>query len=208
MRVVSKPRSIAHVLRQFMIGVGVLTVVTVSASLSATWAAAAESSDTDTKAPHVLVKTKFGEMEIVLFPDLAPKHVESFMRLAKSGFYNGTIFHRIIPGFMIQGGDPLTKDPANRTRYGTGGPGYNLPAEFNKVPHEKGILSAARTADPDSAGSQFFIMADKAPHLDGQYTVFGEIVKGLEVVDTIVNQPRDARDNPLERIEMTIEVLQ
>jgi peptidyl-prolyl cis-trans isomerase B (cyclophilin B) len=208
MRVVSKPRSIAKVLRQFMVGVGVLTVVTVSVSLSATWAAAAESSDTDTKAPHVLVKTKFGEMEIVLFPDLAPKHVESFMRLAKSGFYNGTIFHRIIPGFMIQGGDPLTKDPANRTRYGTGGPGYNLPAEFNKVPHEKGILSAARTADPDSAGSQFFIMADKAPHLDGQYTVFGEIVKGLEVVDTIVNQPRDARDNPLERIEMTIEVLQ
>lgn len=160
------------------------------------------------EAPHVLLKTKFGEMEIVLFPDLAPKHVESFLKLAKSGFYNGTIFHRVIPGFMIQGGDPLTKDPANRSRFGTGGPGYTLPAEFSRVPHEKGILSAARTADPDSAGSQFFIMVAKAPHLDNQYTVFGEVVKGVEVADTIVSQPRDLRDNPLERIEMTIEVME
>jgi peptidyl-prolyl cis-trans isomerase B (cyclophilin B) len=101
----------------------------------------------------------------------------------------------------------LTKDPSNRSRYGTGDPGYNLPAEFSKVVHEKGILSAARTADPNSAGSQFFIMVDKAPHLDGQYTVFGEVVKGVEVVDTIVSQPRDLRDNPVERIEMTIEVM-
>jgi len=191
-----------------MVVIGVFSVVAGSFSLGATRAAAAEPANADSKSPHVLVKTKFGEMEIVLFPDLAPKHVESFLKLAKSGFYNGTIFHRIIPGFMIQGGDPLTKDPANRSRYGTGGPGYNLPAEFNKVAHEKGILSAARTADPNSAGSQFFIMVDKAPHLDGQYTVFGEIVKGLEVADTIVNQPRDMKDNPLERIELTVEVLQ
>lgn len=208
MRVVLQPRTIVSVLRQLMVVIGVFTVVAGSFSLGATRAAAAEPANVDSKSPHVLVKTKFGEMEIVLFPDLAPKHVESFLKLAKSGFYNGTIFHRIIPGFMIQGGDPLTKDPANRSRYGTGGPGYNLPAEFNKVAHEKGILSAARTADPNSAGSQFFIMADKAPHLDGQYTVFGEIVKGLEVVDTIVNQPRDMKDNPLERIELTVEVLQ
>ena len=208
MRVVLQPRTLVSVLRQLMIVIGVFTVVTGSFSLGATRAAADEPSNADSKAPHVLVKTKFGEMEIVLFPDLAPKHVESFLKLAKSGFYNGTIFHRIIPGFMIQGGDPLTKDPANRSRYGTGGPGYNLPAEFNRVAHEKGILSAARTADPNSAGSQFFIMADKATHLDGQYTVFGEIVKGLEVVDTIVNQPRDMKDNPLERIELTVEVLQ
>jgi peptidyl-prolyl cis-trans isomerase B (cyclophilin B) len=191
-----------------MVVIGVFTVVTGSFSLGVTRAAENEPSNADSKSPHVLVKTKFGEMEIVLFPDLAPKHVESFLKLAKSGFYNGTIFHRIIPGFMIQGGDPLTKDPANRSRYGTGGPGYNLPAEFNRVAHEKGILSAARTADPNSAGSQFFIVADKAPHLDGQYTVFGEIVKGLEVVDTIVIQPRDMKDNPLERIELTVEVLQ
>lgn len=168
----------------------------------------AEDSSADKQAPHVLLKTKFGEMEIVLFEDLAPKHVESFLKLTKSGFYNGTIFHRIIPGFMIQGGDPLTKDPANRNKFGTGGPGYTLPAEFSKVVHEKGILSAARTADPNSAGSQFFIMVDKAPHLDGQYTVFGEIIKGVEIADKIVNQPRDLRDNPVERIEMTIDVLE
>ena len=208
MRVVLQPRTLAGVLRQLMIAIGVFTLVTGSISLTATRVAAAEPTNADSKPPHVLVKTKFGDMDIVLFPDLAPKHVESFLKLSKSGFYNGTIFHRIIPGFMIQGGDPLTKDPANRSRYGTGGPGYTLPAEFNKVPHEKGILSAARTADPNSAGSQFFIMVDKAPHLDGQYTVFGEIVKGIEVADTIVSQPRDLKDNPLERIEMTIEVIE
>ena len=208
MRVVSQPRTLASVLRQLMMVIGVFTVVTVSGSLVPTGAAAEEPSNADTKAPHVLIKTKFGEMEAVLFPDLAPKHVESFLKLAKSGFYNGTLFHRIIPGFMIQGGDPFTKDPANRSRYGTGGPGYTVPAEFNRVIHEKGILSAARTADPNSAGSQFFIMVDKAPHLDNQYTVFGEVVKGIEVVDTIVSQPRDLKDNPLERIEMTIEVIQ
>ena len=167
----------------------------------------AEEPTADQQAPHVMLKTKFGEMEIVLFPDLAPKHVESFLKLTRSGFYNGTIFHRILPGFMIQGGDPLTKDPANRNRFGTGGPGYTVPAEFNKVVHEKGILSAARTQDPNSAGSQFFIMVDKAPHLDGQYTVFGEVVKGVEVAETIVSQPRDLKDNPRERIEMTIEVM-
>jgi peptidyl-prolyl cis-trans isomerase B (cyclophilin B) len=133
--------------------------------------------------------------------------VESFLKLTKSGFYNGTIFHRIIPGFMIQGGDPLTKDPANRNKFGTGGPGYTVPAEFSKVAHEKGILSAARTADPNSAGSQFFIMTDKSPHLDGQYTVFGEVLKGVEVIDVIVSQPKDLRDNPVERIEMTIKVM-
>jgi peptidyl-prolyl cis-trans isomerase B (cyclophilin B) len=207
MRVVLQPRTLAGVLRQLVIAIGIFTVVTGSFSLAVTQAAAAEPSNAQSKAPHVLMKTKFGEIEIVLFPDLAPKHVESFLKLAKSGFFNGTIFHRIIPGFMIQGGDPLTKDPANRSRYGTGGPGHTLPAEFNKVIHEKGILSAARTADPNSAGSQFFIMVDKAPHLDGQYTVFGEIVKGIDVVDTIVSQPRDLKDNPLERIEMTVEVM-
>ena len=167
----------------------------------------AEEPTTGEEAPHVLLKTKFGEMEMVLFPDLAPKHVESFLKLVKSGYYNGTIFHRILPGFMIQGGDPLTKDPANKNKYGTGGPGYTLPAEFSKVMHEKGVLSAARTQDPNSAGSQFFIMVAKAPHLDGQYTVFGEVVKGVEVAETIVNQPRDLRDNPVERIEVTIEVM-
>ena len=158
------------------------------------------------KAPRAVITTKFGQMELVFFPDLAPKHVESFLNLAKKGFYNGTLFHRVIPGFMIQGGDPNTKDPSKRHLYGMGGPGYTLPAEFNRIAHERGIVSAARSADPNSAGSQFFIMVGKAPSLDGQYTVFGEVVKGVEVADKIVNQPRDPRDNPLERIEMTVEV--
>ena len=197
------PGKLMKVIRK---GVGVLGFIAMLNLLLAP-AILAEEQATAEQAPHVLLKTKFGDMEIVLFPDLAPKHVESFLKLTKSGFYNGTIFHRILPGFMIQGGDPLTKDPANRNKYGTGGPGYTVPAEFSKVVHEKGILSAARTQDPNSAGSQFFIMVDKAPHLDGQYTVFGEVVKGVEVAETIVNQPRDLRDNPVERIEMTIEVM-
>ncbi len=188
-------------------GLGVLGFITML-NLFLAPAILAEEPTTGEQAPHVILKTKFGEMEIVLFPDLAPKHVESFLKLANSGFYNGTIFHRILPGFMIQGGDPLTKDPANKNKYGTGGPGYTVPAEFSKVIHEKGILSAARTQDPNSAGSQFFIMVAKAPHLDGQYTVFGEVVKGVEVAETIVSQPRDLRDNPVERIEMTIEVVE
>ena len=160
----------------------------------------------DGKAPHAIIKTRFGEMELVFFPDLAPKHVESFLTLAGKGFYDGTIFHRVIPGFMIQGGDPNTKDPSNRQSYGNGGPGYTLPAEFNRIPHERGIVSAARAADPNSAGSQFFIVIDKAPHLDGKYTVFGEVVRGMDVADKIVQQPRDRRDNPLERVEITVEV--
>ncbi len=160
----------------------------------------------DEKAPRVIIKTKFGEMDVVLFPELAPRHVKSFVSLAQKGFYNGTIFHRVIPGFMIQGGDPHTKDPSNRGGHGTGGPGYTLPAEFSKIPHERGIVSAARTADPDSAGSQFFIMVGSAPSLDGQYTVFGEVVSGMEVADEIVGQQRDSKDNPLERIEITVKV--
>ena len=158
------------------------------------------------KAPRAIITTKFGQMELVFFPELAPKHVESFLKLAKKGFYNGTIFHRVIPGFMIQGGDPNTKDPSKRQLYGTGGPGYNVPAEFNRLRHERGIVSMARSADPNSAGSQFFIVVDKASFLDGQYTVFGEVVKGMEVADKIVSQPRDSKDNPLERIEITVEV--
>ncbi len=158
------------------------------------------------KAPRAIITTKFGQMELVFFPELAPKHVESFLKLAKKGFYNGTIFHRVIPGFMIQGGDPYTKDPSKRQLYGTGGPGYNVPAEFNRLPHERGIVSMARAADPNSAGSQFFIVVDKASFLDGQYTVFGEVVSGMEVADKIVSQPRDSKDNPLERIEITVEV--
>jgi peptidyl-prolyl cis-trans isomerase B (cyclophilin B) len=160
------------------------------------------------KGPKAIIKTKFGEMEIVFFPDKAPKHVENFMTLAKSGFYNGTIFHRVIPGFMIQGGDPNTKDPNKQETYGQGGPTQRLKAEFNDIPHKRGILSMARTSDPNSAGSQFFIVVKDSNFLDGQYTVFGEVVKGLDVVDKIVSAPRNNRDLPAERVELTVTVVE
>ena len=158
--------------------------------------------------PRAIIKTKFGEMEIKFFPDVAPKHVENFIDLAKKGFYNGTIFHRVIPGFMIQGGDPNTKDPAKKETYGQGGPGYSVKAEFNETPHKRGIVSMARAADPDSAGSQFFIVVEDSRQLDHKYTAFGEVVKGIGVADKIVNLPRDARDNPVERVEMTVTVVE
>jgi len=160
------------------------------------------------KGPKAIIKTKQGEIEIKLFPDKAPKHVENFLKLAKSGFYNGTIFHRVIPGFMIQGGDPNTKDLNKKELYGMGGPGHSVKAEFNDVPHKRGIVSMARSNDPDSAGSQFFIVVEDSPFLDGKYTAFGQVVKGMGVADKIVNQPRDARDNPAERIEMTVTVVE
>ena len=154
----------------------------------------------------VIIETKFGNIEIHLFPELAPRHVENFLKLAESGFYDGTIFHRVIPGFMIQGGDPNTKGP-DKSKYGQGGPGYKVKAEFNDKPHLRGILSMARSRDPDSAGSQFFIVVKDSTFLDKQYTVFGEVVKGMNVADTIVSQKRDRRDNPLERIEMKVKVV-
>ena len=160
------------------------------------------------KGPKAIIKTKLGEIEIKLFPDKAPKHVENFLKLAKSGFYNGTIFHRVIPNFMIQGGDPNTKDLNKKELYGMGGPGHSVKAEFNDVPHKRGIVSMARSNDPDSAGSKFFIVVEDSPFLDGKYTAFGQVVKGLGVADKIVNQPRDARDNPIERIEMTVTVVE
>ena len=160
------------------------------------------------KAPQAIIETKFGSMEIRFFPDKAPKHVENFIKLAKAGFYDKTIFHRVIPGFMIQGGDPNTKDEKNKAQYGTGGPGHTVKAEFNDRPHVRGTVSMARSPDPDSAGSQFFIVVKDSPSLDGKYTVFGEVVKGMEVADKIVSQPRDARDNPLERIEMTVRIVE
>jgi peptidyl-prolyl cis-trans isomerase B (cyclophilin B) len=152
-----------------------------------------------------VIETKFGNMEIRFFPDVAPKHVNNFIELAKKGFYDGTIFHRVIPGFMIQGGDPNSKSP-DKSQHGMGGPGYSVKAEFNEKPHKRGTLSMARSGHPDSAGSQFFICVADAPFLDRQYTVFGEVVSGMEVADKIVSQPRDARDNPNERIEMKVKV--
>src|SRR5256885_7911731 len=131
--------------------------------------------------PHALIKTKFGEIEIKFFPDVAPKHVENFITLAKSGFYDKTLFHRVIPGFMIQGGDPNTKDPNKKSEYGMGGPSHKLKAEFNAKPHSRGIVSMARSNNPDSAGSQLFIVVKDSHFLDRQYTGFGEVIRGMDV---------------------------
>ncbi len=158
------------------------------------------------KNTRVIIETKFGNIKLRFFPEVAPNHVDNFITLARKGFYDGTIFHRVIPGFMIQGGDPNSKSP-NRARHGLGGPGYTLKAEFSGRPHKRGTLSMARKADPDSAGSQFFICVADAPHLNGKYTVFGEVEEGMDVVDKIVSQPRDYRDNPIERVEMKMKVI-
>lgn len=188
------------------------TVFAVGLILSGAWlfgtGASFAADKAPAKAPKAVIKTKFGEMEIVFFPEKAPKHVENFLSLAKSGFYNGTIFHRVIPGFMIQGGDPNTKDLNKPETYGMGGPSHRLKAEFNDIPHRRGILSMARTNDPNSAGSQFFIVVKDSHSLDGQYTAFGEVVKGMEVADKIVSLPRNARDLPAERAEITVVVVE
>ena len=152
-----------------------------------------------------LIRTSLGKITIRFFPEKAPNHVNNFIELAKKGFYDGTAFHRVIPGFMVQGGDPNTRS-ANRASHGVGGPAYVMKAEFNDMPHKRGTISMARKGHPDSAGSQFFICVADSPWLDGQYTVFAEVVKGLDVVDKIVNQPRDRRDNPLERVGITVRI--
>ena len=160
-------------------------------------------------APRAVIETRLGEMEIELFDDKAPGHVKNFLDLAKKKFYDGTTFHRVIPGFMIQGGDPNTRDAAgSRSRHGTGGPGYTVKAEFNDTPHKRGIVSLARAQDPDSAGSQFFVCVKDSAFLDRQYTAFGRVVRGIEVADKIVALPRDARDNPDDRVEMKVRVVE
>ena len=146
-----------------------------------------------------------GDMVLKFFPDVAPGHVKNFTDLAKKGFYNGTTFHRVIPGFMIQGGDPNSKNP-DRSMHGMGGPGHKVKAEFNSKPHKRGIVSMARSNDPDSAGSQFFICVADANFLDWQYTVFAEVVTGMDVADKVVSMKRDGNDNPFERIEMTVAI--
>ncbi|MDC3166317.1 peptidylprolyl isomerase [Candidatus Marinimicrobia bacterium] len=173
------------------------------------------------KEDYAVISTSFGDMTVQFFEGAAPKHVESFKTHANNGFYNGTIFHRVIPGFMIQGGDPNTKGE-NKASYGTGGHSakyygigieddsktWNLPAEFNNIKHTRGILSMARSNDPNSGGSQFFICAANVPHLNSKYTVFGQVVEGDEIIDQIINLPRDARDNPNRRVEMSVRIEQ
>lgn len=190
-----------------------LTHLLVLSSLTALAGVAAEPEGTQQPAPAkpqagpapkevAMIKTSKGEMVIELWTDVAPKTVANFKKLAAQGFYDGTIFHRIIKGFMIQGGDPLTKDPTAQDRYGTGGPGYKIDAEFNSRPHVRGVISMARNGDPleasgqpprpqyaNSAGSQFFICLDEAQHLNGKYTAFGKLIKGEDVLMRIGDSP-------------------
>ncbi len=144
-----------------------------------------------------------GEIVLRLWPDVAPGHVAHFTARVAEGYYDNTAFHRVIPNFMIQGGDPNSKDQPRET-WGTGGHPEKVKAEFSKKSHARGVLSAARTNDPNSYGGQFFICVGDASFLDGQYSAFGEVVSGMEVADAVVSSPRDSRDNPLEKISMTI----
>ena len=148
-----------------------------------------------------IIETNHGKIVLNLLPDNAPETVRSFIKLAESKFYDGTLFHRVIPGFMIQGGDPNSKLP-DKSKWGQGGPGYNLKAEFNSRSHLRGIVSMARSTDPDSAGSQFFIVTTDSTFLDNQYTVFAEVIEGMEVADTIVNLQRNENDCPLQEAKM------
>ena len=151
----------------------------------------------------VNIETNHGNISFNLLPELAPETVRSFVKLANDGFYDGTLFHRVIPGFMIQGGDPNTKDPSKKSQWGMGGPGFNVKGEFSTRSHLEGIVSMARAQDPDSAGSQFFIVTSDSAFLDRQYTVFGQVKEGMDVADKIVNMDKDGNDCPLEKVVMT-----
>ena len=152
-----------------------------------------------------VIETSLGNIEFELLEDVAPGHVQNFKDLANSDFYNGTTFHRVIPRFMVQGGDPNTKSD-DRSSHGMGGPGHTIKAEFNDEPHVRGIVSMARSQDPDSAGSQFFVVVKDSDFLDGQYTAFGRVISGMDVADKIVDSPRDDKDNPIDRIEMKVTI--
>jgi len=159
-------------------------------------------------AETAVIETKFGEIEIEFLNDKAPGHVKNFLDLARKGFYDGTTFHRVIPGFMIQGGCPNTKDAKRpKDAHGTGGPGYTIKAEFNDTPHKRGVVSMARSKDPNSASSQFFICVADSGFLDRQYTAFGRVVRGMEAADKVVASPRDGKDNPQERVDMKVRVV-
>ncbi len=158
--------------------------------------------DMEKKNPIVTLEiSELGDIEIELYPDVAPNTVGNFISLVEEGYYDGIIFHRVIPGFMVQGGDP--------TGTGTGGPGYAIKGEFlqngfpNQLKHDRGVISMARTSAPNSAGSQFFIMVEKSPHLDGAYAGFGQVVKGMEIVDLIVQAERNSMDKPLDDQKIT-----
>jgi peptidyl-prolyl cis-trans isomerase B (cyclophilin B) len=150
-----------------------------------------------------IISTTEGDMVVEFWPDVAPGHVENFKKLAQKGFYDGTAFHRVIKGFMIQGGDPLTKDATKEHAWGTGGPGYQIKAEFNDKAHVRGVLSMARSNDPNSAGSQFFICHGDPRFLDRQYTAFGKLVKGDDVLEKIATSPTHPGDRPVKKVGLT-----
>jgi peptidyl-prolyl cis-trans isomerase B (cyclophilin B) len=154
-----------------------------------------------------IISTRHGDITLEFLTEVAPNHVQNFIDLAQKGFYDGTLFHRVIPDFMIQGGDPNSKNPDKRL-HGTGGSGKNVKAEFSKTPHARGTVSMARSANPDSASSQFFIVVADAPHLDNQYSAFGKVASGLDVVDKIVAEETDHRDNPVEAVSMTVKIVE
>ena len=195
---------------RYQFGIITLTVLLMGMSGAAFGAEDKKPTEGGKMQSYVIIKTKLGEMEIKFFPELAPKHVENFITLAKSSFYDKTLFHRVIPGFMIQGGDPNTKDPNKKGEYGMGGPPppHKLKAEFNDKPHKRGIVSMARSNHPDSAGSQFFIVVKDSSFLDKQYTAFGEVTKGMDVADKIASSPKGQNDLPNERIEMTVTIVE
>jgi peptidyl-prolyl cis-trans isomerase B (cyclophilin B) len=154
-----------------------------------------------------ILSTRHGDITLEFLTEVAPNHVQNFIDLAKKGFYDGTLFHRVIPDFMIQGGDPNSKNPDKRL-HGTGGSGKNVKAEFSKTPHLRGVVSMARSANPDSASSQFFIVVADAAHLDNQYSAFGKVAAGMDVVDKIVAEETDHRDNPVEAVSMTVKIIE
>jgi peptidyl-prolyl cis-trans isomerase B (cyclophilin B) len=151
---------------------------------------------------HAIIKTSEGEMTVEFWVDVAPGHVENFKKLALQGFYDGQCFHRVIKGFMIQGGDPLTKDDSKQRMWGTGGPGYQIKAEFNDKAHTRGVLSMARSNNPDSAGSQFFICHGDPRFLDRQYTAFGQLIKGDDVLEKIATTATLPGDRPVKRMHI------
>ena len=167
----------------------ILSVLLLSSALFAVEEKKEETNSVNAGNEVAVIKTSEGEMVVQFWTGAAPNTIENFKKLARAGFYNGTIFHRIVKGFMIQGGDPNSKDPAKEGRYGEGGPGYKIKAEFNDHPHERGVISMAREPDPDSAGSQFFICLAPVPRLDHQYTTFGKLIKGDDVLGKIGDTP-------------------
>jgi peptidyl-prolyl cis-trans isomerase B (cyclophilin B) len=167
----------------------ILAALFLSSTLFAAEEKKAESPTMNASNEVAVIKTSEGEMVVQFWTDAAPRTIENFKKLAREGFYDGTIFHRIVKGFMIQGGDPNSKDPAKEDSYGQGGPGYKIKAEFNDHSHDRGVISMARSSDPDSAGSQFFICLAPVPRLDHQYTTFGKLIKGGDVLEKIGDTP-------------------